>query len=442
MKKYIYSVFIIVFSSAVYSQEKMSLSMQEAIDYAIKNNYENKIASNDIRAAEKRKWETTTIGLPQISGTVDYQNWLKQQVQLADFNDDGVDEELLFGKKQSLTGTVTLSQLLFDGSYIVGLQSAKTYLKISKQAKEKTALVTKEAVVTAYGNVLVAEKSIEILKSNQKVNKRLLKGATLGYKNGLAEEEEVEQFEITKGNLENSIRNAVRMKQIAYQMLNLTLGNKIETELELTDSLENLLLANVNLNLLATDFNLNNHIDFKIAENTRESNRLLMKLEKSKRLPTLSTFINYGTAAFSDDFTFLKGSQKWIKSSLFGVSLKVPLFTSFGGEAKIAQTKIALENSDIELEQTKQRLNLQAAQARSNYQYSIENYETAKKNLNLAERIEKKHQIKFKEGVSTSFELLQAQQQLYAQQNNYVQAMLNIITNKTLLENALNTSVK
>lgn len=442
MKKYIYSVFIIIFSSALYSQEKMSLSMQEAIDYAIKNNYENKIASNDIRAAEKRKWETTTIGLPQINGTVDYQNWLKQQVQLADFNNDGVDEELLFGKKQSLAGTVTLTQLLFDGSYLVGLQSAKTYLKISKQAKEKTELVTKEAVVTAYGNVLVAEKSIEILESNKKVNKRLLKGAKLGYENGLAEEEEVEQFEITKGNLENSIRNAVRMKQIAYQMLNLTLGNKIETELVLTDSLEDLLLTNVSLSLLATDFNLNNHIDFKIAENSRESNRLLMKLEKSKRLPTLSAFINYGASAFSDNFTFLRGSQKWIKSSLFGVSLNIPLFTSFGGEAKIAQTKIALENSDIELEQTKQRLNLQAAQARSNYQYSIENYETAKKNLNLAERIENKHQIKFKEGVSTSFELLQAQQQLYAQQNSYVQAMLDIITNKTLLENALNTSVK
>lgn len=472
MKKYLYSVTLFLFVGLIQAQEKtMSFSMQEAIDYALKNNYNAKAAKNDIEAAKNKKWETTTIGLPQINAKVDYQNWLKQQVSLfpASFGDQYSQLRQLsefynlsalaipgknipdaptgfvpvtFGTKQNINASVTVSQLLFDGSYLVGLQSAKTYLKISEQAKEKTELGIKDAVINAYGNVLVAEKSIEILLRNKKVNDRLLKGARLGYKNGLAEEEQVEQFEITEGSILTNIRNAKRLKEIAYKMLNITLGNDIATRLTLTDDLDALVVENTDLNLLSKTFNLNNHIDYKIAENSRESNRLLMKLEQSKALPSLSAFVNYGTTANSDTFSFFSGNQKWFNSSLLGVSLKVPIFSSLGRSAKTAQAKIALETSDIRLEETKQRLSLQAEKARSDYQMSIENYETAKKNLNLAERIEKKQQIKFNEGITTSFDLLQAQNQLYAQQNNYVQAMVNIIAKKATLENALNLPIK
>jgi outer membrane protein len=427
------------FSLIISAQETNNFSLDEAIEYAIENSYQNRTASNDIKAAEKRKWETTTIGLPQIDAKIDYINNLKQQFPGVDFNQDGVVD---FGAKQSITGTATLRQLLFDGSYLVGLQAAKTYLKISNQAKEKTELSTREAVINVYGNILVTEKLIEIILRNKKVNDRLLKGARIGYENGLAEQEDVEQFEITEGTIESSIKNANRMKEIAYQMLNLTMGKEIDAKLTLTNTLDDLILTNTDLNLLAQDFDLNNHIDFKIAENTKESNRLLMQLERSKALPSLSAFINYSKIANSESFTFSNSSQNWIPTSVFGVSLNVPVFSSLGRSARTAQAKIALDNSDIQLEETKQRLNLQAQQAQGNYQLSIENYEIAKKNLNLAERIESKQQIKFKEGVSTSYELLQSQNQLYSQQNNYVQAMLNIIANKAKLENALNIPIK
>lgn len=447
MKKYLYSIVLILFVSFTNAQEKtMSLSMQEAIDYALKNNFNAKQAENNIIAAKKKKWETTTIGLPQINAKVDYQNWLKQQVSLlpAEITGGapGTFVPVRFGTKQSLNANVTLSQLIFDGSYLVGLQSAKTYLKISEQAKEKTELGIKEAVINAYGNVLVAEKTITILEGNKKVNDRLLNGAKQGYKNGLAEEEQVEQFEITKGNIESNIRNAKRLKDIAYKMLNITLGNSIDTELTLTDNLDSLVLQNTDLNLLSKTFNVNSHIDFRIAENDKESKRLLMKLEQSKALPRLSAFVNYGTMANSDSFNFFNSNQEWFKSSLLGVSLNVPIFSSFGRKSRTAQAKIALETSSLKLEETKKQLNLAAQKARSDYQLSIENYETAKKNLNLAVRIEKKQQIKFNEGISTSFDLLNAQNQLYAQQNFYVQAMLNIIASKIKLENALNIPIK
>ena len=443
MKKYLYILSFFAFTISLKSQEKtMQLSLEEAISFALENSYNTKASKNDIASANEKVWETTTIGLPQIDAKVDYQNFLRQPISVADINGDGIDEEFVFGTKQNVNATVTLSQILFDGSYLVGLQSAKTFLKISEQAQEKTELLTREAVINAYGNVLVAESSTAVLQKNIKILQKNYDDAKKIYENGLNEEEDVEQLEITLGSLKNQLNSVKRLKGIAYQMLNLSLGNPINTPLILTDSLDSLAIQNMNLNLISGEFNVNNHIDFKIAENNREGNRLMVKLEQSKALPTLSTFINYGSQAFSSSFTFLNGNQRWFDSSLLGVSLSVPIFSSFGRKARTAQAKIALETADLRLEETKQRLSLQAEKAKSEYQLSIENYQTSKKNVGLSERIEKKQRIKFFEGISSSFDLLQAQNQLYSQQQNYIQAMLDVISNKAALENALNLPIK
>jgi outer membrane protein len=197
---------------------------------------------------------------------------------------------------------------------------------------------------------------------------------------------------------------------------------------------------NMDLDLIGATFNFANHIDFRISENDRETKRLMMKLEQSKYLPSLSAFVNYGSQAFSDSFSFFNSDQQWFASSLLGVSLHIPIFSSFGRKAKTAQARIALETADLRLEEIKQRLSLQAQKAKSEYQLSIENY--SKKNVGLAERIEKKQRIKFFEGISSSFDLLQAQNQLYAQQQKYIQSMLDVIATKATLENALNLSIK
>ena len=443
MNKYLYLFCFFILSATIKAQEKtLKLSLDEAIIYALENSYNTKAARKDISSAKEKVWETTTIGLPQINANVDYQNFIKQPISVADINGDGIDEEFIFGTKQNLNASVTLRQLLFDGSYLVGLQASKTFLKISKQAQEKTELLTREAVINAYGNVLVTENSISILKGNIKILQKNYNDAKKIYENGLNEEEDVEQLEITLGNLNSQLNSVLRMKEIAYQMLNLALGNAINTKLVLTDSLNSLATNNINLGLISEDFNVNNHIDFKIAENDRESKRLMMRLEQSKALPSLNAFINYGTQAFSNSFTFFNTEQRWFQSSLFGVSLNVPVFSSFGRKSRTAQAKIALETADLRLEETKQRLSLLAEKAKSDYQLSIENYNTAKKNVGLAKRIEKKQRVKFFEGISSSFDLLQAQNQLYTQQQNYIQSMLDVIAKKAALENALNLPIK
>jgi outer membrane protein len=443
MNKYFYTCFFIALTLTSKAQDSpLRLSLNKAIEVALKNSYNTRAAENDMAAAKEKVWETTTIGLPQINGVVDYQRFLKQPITVADIDGDGVNEEFVFGTEQNINGSVTLSQLLFDGTYLVGLQSAKTFLKISEQAKEKTALLTREAVINAYGNVLISENSVVILESNLKILEKNYNDAKKIYENGLSEEEDVEQLLITLGDVKNQLNSVKRLTEIAYQMLNLALGNKIDTAIVLTDSLDSLTENHIKIEILGKQFLFEDHIDYRIAANDREIKRLMVKLEKSKSLPSLNAFINYGTQAFSNEFSFFNSSQSWFQSSLLGISLKVPIFSSFARRSRTAQAKIELNTADLRLEETKQRIELQAKKAKSDYQLSVESYQTAKRNLGLAERIEKKQRIKFFEGLSTSFNLLQAQTQLYAQQQNYIQSMLSVITKKAALENALNLPIK
>ncbi|MGB1210356.1 outer membrane protein TolC [Lacinutrix venerupis] len=425
-----------------FSQEQpKSLSLQEAIDFALENNRTAINATKDIEAAKQQKWETTASGLPQISAGINYQNAIKQQVTPVDLNGDGIDEDFVLGDPQNITATATLNQKIFDGSYLVGLQSAKVFLEISKNAKTKTDLEVRKSVIDAYGNVLLAEESIEILNRNIEVLEKNLFETNKIYENGLEEEESVEQLKITLSSVESQLNNTNRLKTLAYQMLNITIGLDLNSPIVLTDDLENLTTQNVNLNLLTVEESVENTIDFLIAENDKVSKELLVKLEKSKALPTLNAFINGGYAAYSDTFSFANSSQRWIGSSVFGVSLDIPIFSSGMRNAATQRAKINLEKAETELTETEQRIKLQIASAKSDYQFAIEDYQNKKENLALAERIETKNQTKFFEGIGSSFELRQAQTQLYSAQQELLQAMLDVINTKATLETALNTII-
>lgn len=446
MRKLLMLLTSLLLADVGFSQEiPSSFSLQEAIDYALENNRQAKNAGLDIDAAKQQKWETTASGLPQISASVDYQNFLKQQVSVipSEFfgGNPGEFQEVVFGTKQSINAFATLNQKLFDGSYLVGLQSAKVFLEISENAKIKTDLEVRKAVIDAYGNVLLAEESISIFERNIAVLDKNLFETTKIYENGLGEEESVEQLQITLSSVQSMLNNTERLKKLAYQMLNITLGLDVYNQLLLTDNLETLAENNMSLSLLETEGNPQNTIDYLIAENDTEAKSLMMKLEKSKALPTLDAFINGGYSAFSDEFTFTKSSQPWFGSSLVGVNLSIPIFSSGMRSAATQKAAINLEKSKIDLIETEQRIKLQIASAKSDYQFTIEDYQNKKENLALAERIEGKNQTKYFEGIASSFELRQAQTQLYTAQQELLQAMLDVINSKAELETVLNSPI-
>ncbi len=439
MKKAIFILFFIYTATGICQQ---NFSLNEAVSYAENHAYAIKNAKLNIDKAIKKKWETTTMGLPQISGKIDYQNFIKQPVSLipAEFFGGlpGEFAEISFGTKQNINASATLSQLLFDGSYIVGLQSAKVYLTISKLAQEKTKISIKEAVIQAYGNVLLTKESIKILEKNISLMKKNISDTQKIYENGFAEEQDVEQLQITLSALKNRLFQIQNLLDISKKMFKLTIGLDINKSINLTDNLEGLAVKNTSLELINQDFKLENHIDYKMEQNNIKAKELFIKLEKSKYLPSLFAFINYGESANNEKFHFFNKDQKWFGSSIFGVSIKVQIFTSFKTKSRIAQAKITLEQEQTNLSEIKQKLKLQVEKAKTDYQFALSNYQNSKERLALAERIENKEKIKFFEGVGSSFNLTQAQQQLYTAQQNYLQAIVTIINNKIKLETALN----
>lgn len=428
------------------SQEEVkkpdSFTLQEAIDFALKNNYSAINADRDLIDAQKQKWETIASGLPQISGAIGYQNQLIQPVAQipAEFfgGEPGSFQTVVFGQPQQASATATLSQQIFDGSYIVGVQATKAFLSYSANNKEKTDLEVRKAVTEAYGNVLLAGESVSIFEKNKANLEKNLFETTKIFENGLGDEESVEQLQITLSSVDNQLKNAIRLKEITLQMLNLVMGMSIDNSTQLEENLDDLAQTKIDLGVLESNFTLENNVDYKLATNLNEQRYFELKLAKSRALPTLNAFVNYGANSFGDGFDFLDNGQPWFEASVLGFDLSIPIFSSGRRSASTARAKIALEKAKTQLTEAEQQIRLQLESSKSNYILAIEQYETAKSNLNLAERIENKNQIKYNEGLASSFELRQAQTQLYDAQQNYLQSMVEVINKKTELETILN----
>jgi len=436
-----------LFASSLYAQESTtSFTLQEAIAFAIKNNRAVQNAERDVKIAVQTKRETTATGLPQINAKIGYNNWLEQQVSLipAEFfgGAPGQFAEVSFGTNQTMNGVVTVKQKLFDGSYLVALQAAKVFLEISKNSKEKTLNEIRKIVAYSYGNILLAEANLEIIDSNIILLEKNVWELSKVYESGLVEEESLQQLQLTLSGLKSNQRYTKRLKNIAYQMFNNSIGLDLETPVVLTNSLEELVVFYSTITPSESDNEFEEVIDFKIAVNSVRSDELLLKLEKSKALPTLNAFINGSYSGNSQRFSFTENSQKWFGASLFGVTLDIPVFSSFRRSASTQRARLNLEKSKSNLEDTANKIKLEINTARSNYEFAVEDYEIKKTALDLSENIATKNEIKFFEGLTTSFDLSQAQRQLYVAQQDYLQSMLNILLKRVDLETLINTPPK
>ncbi len=434
---------VLVLSTKAQEQQKsFGFSLEQAISHALIYNYSAINAGRDIEASKEKKWETTAAGLPQINAGLDYMNnfVLQKSVVPAEFfgGEPGTYATVAFGTKHSMILRSTLSQLIFDGSYIVALQASKTYLKFYENAKQKTNVEIKEAVINAYGNVLLAEESIAILEKNKTTLEKTLADTKATFKNGLIEEENVEQLQITLTSINSTLNYNKRLVDVSYKMLKITLGIDINDNVKLTDKLDNLTTSNLDLAFSKNEFTITDNANYQMALNFQEQRNLELKLQKSKALPSLSANLNFGYTAFKDKFQFFTQNQNWFNYSNLGVSLNVPIFSSLARSSRTQQAKIALDQANTQLSEAEQKIRLQYAAAKSDYEFSIEEYATAKSNLNLAERIEKKQQIKFSEGLSSSFDYNDAQRQLYSGQQKYLQTMVDVINKKAALEKIIN----
>jgi outer membrane protein TolC len=287
---------------------------------------------------------------------------------------------------------------------------------------------------------LLVQENIKFLKKNRNSVEANLNEVRELFRNGFEEEESVEQLRLTLSGIEIQLRYAQNTEKITFNMLKLLMGYPTTTPLTLTDTLETLTTEGLFEEKFDTNPNLSGNIDIKIATNNLKSESLLFKFEKSKNLPRLSAFINGNYTGNSETFSFTESQQKWFGASLFGINLNVPVFSSLNRRSQSQKAKIAVDQAQTTLEETEERINIEFQAAQNEYRLAVETYFTNKENLALASRIEEKNQSKYFEGLSSSFELRQAQLQLYTAQNNYITAIQNVIQKKLNLETLLNIS--
>ena len=445
MKIKLLLIFWLFFNYIVGQDLPESLTLNEAIEFGLSNNRSIINADREILKAKKERWKTIAIGLPQVSSQINYQNFLEMPISLvpSEFfgGKAGTFEELTFGTEQIMVGSVKMEQLLFDGSYLVGLEASRVYLKISENLFEKTNLEVKKLIVNTYTNVLIAKLNISFLEKNKIALEANLREITELFKTGFEEQETVEQTQLSLLQIINQLKYAKNLMKITQEMVKFIIGYPAEKKLILESELEDIFNEDVFFDSIPSINQIDNNIDIRIADNNVKTEELQFKYEKSKSLPKLSGFINQTYTGNSNDFTFTDSQQKWYGSSIVGLNLTIPLFSSFGRSAISQKAKISLDQAITQLTETQERIKIEVNAAYNDYQLSIDNYFTEKENLRLAESIEKKNQNKFFEGVVQSFELRMAQMQLYSAQNNYVTAIQTLINKKITLETLLNKTL-
>jgi len=430
------------YSTTTFAQaESFEMTLQQAQGYAIQNSYMSITADKDVQIADRQVLETIGTGLPQVNASANFQKYVQTPLSLIPSNifggPEGEFSEVFFGTEMQAGANLRIDQLIFSGSYIVGLQAAKTFLQISKNDKKKTAIEVKNMVTVAYGNAVVALRNVEILKENvESLEQSAFEIGEL-YKNGFAEEQDKDQIDLTLANVKNAQEQAVRTVGVVNNQLKFVMGMNISSTLNLTDDLKTVTSLSSSQDYLSKEFDVTSHIDYQIINTQEKATSLLLKQQKSTVLPSLSAFYNLSSNAFANEFDFLD-NKRFYNGQLVGLNLSIPLFSGFGRMTRIQQARLKVEKIEVAKKQVEQQLTINAQNSKSQYTFALSQYNTTEGNLNLAQRIYNKTKIKYEEGISTSLELTQANNQLLQSQTGYISAAVQLIQAKSNLDKALN----
>ncbi|MCP5054481.1 MAG: TolC family protein [bacterium] len=425
--------------------QALRLSLKDARDYAVKHNAITRNALLDIEMAQKKIWETTTTGLPRITGKVSYQNNLQLATTLipAEFiNPDaepGTFVGVKFGTQHNATMELNVNQLIFSGSYIVALQASKVFLRLSQEGLVKSEIEVKEMVTNTYYLILLAEDSKKTLATNLDNVKKTLYETKELHKAGFAEDTDADQLQLTLTEMENAVKSMDRQINVTYNLLKYQMGVDLQREVQLRDTLPDILNRIDKPALLTGAFNLTGHIDYRMADTDEKSKSLLLKKEQFEYLPTVSAYFTYSRMALRDSFNFFrKNNDGWFPSSVVGLNIDIPIFNSGERGAKVAQAKLDLRKARNTKQQVTDALKLGLLQARTAFSDAYDTSQSTKENVQLAKRIYDKMREKYAQGTASSLELTQAHNQYLTAENNYTQAVVELLKAKTSLDKALN----
>lgn len=421
------------------AQEVRSFTLEEAQQYAIENNYDVRNAGTDVEIARKRVKENLAIGLPQVNASAGYTNYLELPTSIipGDFiGTPGEDQEIQFGTQHNATWNASLSQLIFSGQYIVGVMASKAYVGLNETNYQKSEIEIKDAIAKSYYPVIILEENKKVFDSTMTSLSKMLYETEEYYNAGFVEDTDVDQLKLLIADMQTTITNIDNQLQIAYNMLKYQLGMKAAEEIIITDNLDKLLAEVDREILLNSEFNFNDHIDYKMLKDQERMAVLQMRLNRSEYYPTLSGFYQFQQDAMRNEFNFFTDG-KWFTNQMFGFQLEVPIFSSGNRKYKVQQSKLELEKIKVMDDQLQQGLSLKIRTVKSEFNNAYLIYQNKKMSVSNAEKIYQRTEIKYREGIANSLDLSQTYNQYLTIQIEYLTAILDLLNKKAELEKEL-----
>lgn len=432
---------VVVLSTEVLAQsnaDTLVFSLEEAMSYASKHAYQKISSELDIQSARKKLWETIASGLPQIDFSAQYNHSIDVPISLLpaeiipeDMRPPGIGPgdmvPISFSTAYDGFYSVSAKQMIFKGSYFVGLEATKVFLDLTRHQDEKTEIQIRDAVARAYFLVLSARENYTAFKENLEINRKTLEETEAMFDNGFRESMDVSQIKLMVREAEKQIIETKRNEEVALAVLRFAMGLDENQQLVLTDKLETLSQRMV-AQQEPEEWAPVEHIDYKIANTNAESQRLLLKNAKAQYLPEISAFYTYQKNGFGNQWNIFK--EEWFKAQFVGLTVSMPLFSSGMRHAQVQQQKLAWDKSLNEKQQTLRNIQTESLTALTNYYSALDQLDIARESRALAQDIYFKTRVKFSNGIVGSFELNQLQGQYVEAQINYVNAVLNLLNAK------------
>lgn len=428
-------LFLGLSARAQQSDTVAALSLKQAIDYAQNHQVSILNARIDEEIARNTVKQTIGIGLPQVSGNANFQDFIKLPTSLLPgefFGKPGTQVPVQFGVKYQSSVGLELNQLLFDGSYLVGLQASKTYKELSNKNLTRTRIETAVAVTKAYYSVLVSNEQLKLLDANMERLRKSLSDTEALFKNGFVEKIDVDRLTVLRNNLETERENVIRLLALNVNLLKFQMGMTVNSILTLTDSITSLQADQA---VLARDSSVyRNRIEYSLLETQKKLNQLDLKRYKSQFLPSLSAFGNTSQSFQSNNFSELFNTN--FPSTIMGLRLSVPIMSGGIKLNQMRNAKLVILKTQNDLLNLQNGINLEVEQAQTTYANSLKSLDNQKRNMELAQEVLRVSKIKYEQGVGSSIEVTTAETSLKESQNNYINALYDLMINRVNVDKA------
>lgn len=417
-----------------------ALSLDQAIEYGLKNAVSTREAQRIIANAEQRKREAISRGYPQVSAAVGYTNYPSLPISLipSEFTGGppgGEPLEVQFGTPHNASAKAEVSQLVIDGAYFLGVKATKMLVNVEVERTKLSEIDLRHNITQSYYSGLIANLQVQSVQRNLDLVKKLA-GETRAYLDaGFVEEIEADRLDRAVAELGISLNSALRDQSFSHDMLRYYMNMELSQPIRLTDRLDSLLLTDA---LSGQEgFSPENRQEYKLLLLQEETNQMNVRYNRNLFLPTLTAFASYEQQAQRQEFNFFDGDQPWFEIAVVGFNLNIPIFDGFYKRSLLEQAELQLEGVRLQQESVGMALQLEVSRARSNYLSTADRLTSLQQSRDLAEKIYNVTQVKYREGVGSSLELNTALQDFQNAEDQYIAGMYQLLIARTDLKKAL-----